>query len=411
MQYNAIILGGAPLHTGVVDVLHKLGYFVIVVDYRENITLQSDLHILFDAKDPNIAQELRKRKIDSIDLVYTSMDEAGLAQRAICKEYGLYYADEQAMINAHDKSLMHACWKKNKLLNRESTVLTTYNEEFFLSFNQQYKTIIKPSDCCASRGITILEKNFSQEMLKKAFEHAQEFSNSSKVNVEEFIEGIEYSVEMLGDDFGNVSVYGIGQKYHSQYAVNNKVACKVLYNSQEFSPEFLQVLSNTAINCYKALGLKNSLGHLEIIQKNDGTFSPIEMGARSSSFIVSHLIDICNNKCFLQDFADVLHGKSIPNGLLPQAKMSSMFYFYDLPAGKTAQRTANISQFLPAQIRSVYWDRSNLVKGKHYFPLTQDTDRYGYEILIGPQNMLTIEAVCKSEQKFYKELFDERNGS
>lgn len=407
MQSNAIILGGAPLHIGVVDILHKLGYFVIVVDYRENITLKSDLHILFDAKDPNIAQELRKRKINSIELVYTSMDEAGLAQQAICQEYGLCYADKQAMINAHDKSLMHECWKKNRILNRESTVLTAYNEKFLLAFNQQYKTIIKPSDCCASRGITILEKKSSIELIKKAFEHAQKYSNNSKVNIEEFIEGTEYTVEMLGDNSGNVAVYSISQKYHTKNTNNNKIAVKLHYNPKNVPSKFKNDISMIAINCYKTLGLKNTLGHLEIIQKNDNTFSPIEIGARSSGFIASHLVDACCNKCFLQDLKKVLHGKNIQNGFLPQSDISSMYYFYDIPAHNTAKQTVNIMQFLPKEIQSLYWDRNNLIKGKHYLPLTQDTDRYGYEILIGPKNILTIETVFEAEQKFYKELFNE----
>lgn len=407
MQSNAVILGGVALNIGVVDVLHSMGYFVIVVDYRENITLKSDLHILFDANDPNIAQELRKRNINTIDCVYTSMDEAGPAQRAICKEYGLCYAAEQAMINAHDKSLMHACWDKAGLLNRISFSLENFDAERLTNLSKDYKLIFKPSDSCGSKGITTLEKNSSSRELERAFQHAKEFSNNKKINIEEFIEGIEYSVEMLGDNYGNVAVFCVGQKYHTENTVSNKIANKVLYNSNKFSPVFLDKIAEISMKCYQAIGLKNTLGHLEIIQKNDGSFSPIEMGARSSSYIASHLVDVCANASFFKNFINVLHGGKIAHGLHPQSQNSSMFYFYDMRADKTAAAEYNITDFLPESIKSLYYDRSNLRKGNTFSLLKNDMDRYGYEILVGPGNILTIETVLEAEQKFYKEIFNE----
>ena len=215
---NAIVLGGNALNIGVVDVLHSLNLNVIVVDYRENITIRCDKHIVFDAKDTEIVKVLRKEGIDNIKIVYTSMDNAGLAQRAICKEYGLLYASEEAMINAHYKNKMHEVWQKAGLLNRESIALKELDLDKIKNLNTKSKIIIKPSDSCASRGITILDKNSSEDDLKYAFNKALETTTNYFVNIEEFVEGTEFTVEMLGDNYGNVSVFGISknttQKIH-----------------------------------------------------------------------------------------------------------------------------------------------------------------------------------------------------
>ena len=93
--------------------------------------------------------------------------------------------------------------------------------------NSKYKIVIKPSDSCASRGITILDKKSSDEELKKAFEKAHDLTTNDFVNIEEFVDGTEFTVEMLGDDYGNVAVFGISKKYHTENALNNKVAVKL----------------------------------------------------------------------------------------------------------------------------------------------------------------------------------------
>lgn len=404
MRANAVILGGNALNIGVVDILHSLGFNVIVVDYRENITLKCDCHIVFDAKDPKVTEVLKNEGIDNVKIVYTSMDNAGLAQRNICKEYNLNYADEYAMLNAHYKNKMHETWEKAKLLNRESFALVNFDLMKIRELNSKYKIIIKPSDSCASRGISILEHNSSIDELEAAFAKAKQSTTNNYVNIEEFIDGTEFTVEMLGDNIGNVLVFGISKKYHSQNAGNNKVAVKLHYNPSDVNDDTKNKIAEYGIKCYKALGLKNTLGHLEIILKPDGTLSPVEIGARSSGFIASHLAQIGTGKIFLNEYMNVLNGKTVYNGYLKHGNESAMYYFYDFPDGTEAVKDSNIIKFLNSEIKSLYHDRTNLSKGSKYQKLNQDTDRYGFEILIGPKDILTIEEVEKAEKKFLNDL-------
>lgn len=407
MKNNAIILGGQPLNIGIIDLFHSMDLNVIVVDYRENINLKCDKHILFDATNPSVVDIIKKEGISNAKVIYTSMDNAGLAQRELCKYFNLLYAPKNAIINAHNKNLMHKVWAENNLLNRVSFAFDKFDSEKIIDLNKEHKIIIKPSDSCASRGITILDKGATINEIKQAFGYAKDNSQNNFVNIEEFVDGTEFTVEMLGDNYGNVSVFGISKKYHTPNAPKNKVAIKLHYNAPDIEQKLLNKIAETGIKCYKTLGLKNTLGHLEIILKENGEFSPVEIGARSSGFIASHLAQAGVNKVFLKEFMDVLNGKKITNGLLPQNNISAMYYFYDMKPNKPVKKITNITNYLSPKIQSPYFDRSNIRLNKMYTSLKQDTDRYGYEILIGPKEFLNIENVKQAEEKFYKDLFNE----
>lgn len=400
----AIILGANALNIGIVGIFKSMGYTIIAIDFRENIDLPCDEHILFDAKDPRIASVLRQKEYENIKVVYTSMDNAGLAQRAICKEFGLLYADEEAILNSHHKDRMQKKWAEAGILNRESFALENFDAEKIQALNNKFKIIIKPSNACASRGITILEINSSLEKLQKAFEYAKENSSSGLVNIEEFILGTEYTIEMLGDNYGNVAVFGISKKYHTENTDNNKICNKSHYNPKDVDDETQNKLAEAGVKCYKALGLKNTLGHLEMIINENGELSPVEMGSRSSGFIASHLVDATSGKCYLKTFMSVLNGGKVKNGLMPQENISSMYYFYDITANSTSKSEVNLMNFIHPQIKSLHADRKNLIKGNFFKKLIQDTDRYGYEILVGDKNILTIEEVKRAEKEFLKEL-------
>ena len=403
IKNNVVILGGNALNAGVVSNFKALGYNVIVVDYREEIDLASDIHLVTDAKDVGVVEKLKSQGIDSIAAVYTSMDNAGMAQQAICQAYGLYCANADAIEKAHNKSLMHATWKSCGLLNRESFSLQSLDLTRITHLAAKTKIIIKPADSCASRGITILDPSSPTSAIQDAFKYAQQYTENGLVNIEEFVEGTEYTVEMLGDNEGHVSVYAISKKYHTENISNNKVAVKLHYNPSDVADELLLNIAEYGAKCYKALGLKNTFGHLELIVKDsDGSISPIEIGSRSSGFIASHLVDYVSEQCYLEGLIKVQNGGSVADGYIGKSDKSAMYYFYDIPGGTKLCRSLKLLDFLPPDVRSFAHDRSKLVAGTDFKELTQDTDRYGYEILAGPREVLTIRSVTNAENEFLK---------
>ena len=156
--------------------------------------------------------------------------------------------------------------------------------------------------------------------------------------------------------------------------------------------------------CYQSLGLNCSLGHLEILMREDGLLSPVEIGARSSGFIASHLAGTAAGRNFFDDYVQILQGGSVAP-IFHQSQMSSLWFFYDLPPGRPCRRVTNLLEHLPAGIGSFYSDRAAIQRGRVYETIDDDTGRYGHEILHGPRDQLTVETIERAERRMLETMF------
>lgn len=404
----AILLGGNYLNQGVYDKFKDLDLFVIVIDWNEDPFIKGDFHLKIDVKDhKSVISELKKLNIKNknFKIAYTSMDLAVFSLNKINQLYNKKYLEDENIISISTKENMREKWQKSNLFNRKSfTREDTKDIQEILQVIPTNKVLFKPSVACSSRGLSVINKTDIKKT-SEAFEYAKSFSLDSKVMIEEYILGTEYTIEMLGDNYGNVSVYGISKKYHSKNAGINKISVKLHYNAQDVPDNKAEKIAQFGIDCYKSLGIKNSFGHLEIMEKEDGTLVPIEIGARSSGYIASHLIDEVSGKGFLQDYINVINGGRVFNGLLKQTNRSSMYFFYDLTPNRKSNNVSNLMKFLPTSIKSLYHQRENLIENREFKIITNDIERYGYEILVGDKDMLTIENIESAEDAFLNDFF------
>lgn len=398
-----VLLGGNCLNRGIIDRYKEYGLKCIVIDWNESPALLGDLHLQIDVKDYiSICQQLDNLKINDVKICYTSIDLATKTLNQINKKFNHLHTDEFFLNNSIEKNKMNKIWQEKNLFNRYSELFSSFDENKILNLQKKYKLIVKPNIASSSRGITVIDSNNIN--IKDAYNTASKISLDNNVLIEEFIEGTEYTVEMIGDNFGNVSVYGISKKYHTKNTTNNKIAIKLHYNSPD-TPELLhQNIAAFGIECYRSLGLKNSLGHLEMIVKKDGSFTPVEIGARSSGFIASHLVDIVSERNFLDDYISVINGSKIKNGLIMKKNFSSMYYFYDIPKNSISIKTTNLMKYISNDIQSIYNDRQKLIAGVRFQEINNDNERFGYEILKGKKSKLTIDEVLKAERNFLKDF-------
>lgn len=400
-----VILGGNVLLRGISDKLKSYGYSVIVIDWNESPAVKGDLHLQIDVKDvTTVLAALEYGKYD-IDGAISCIDLAVPTVNAINLKYGLKVMPDK-FNTVLTKAKMREDWEQAGIFNRISLSSKDISFEEIIALNQRYKLIIKPDVAASSRGITILEKCSSKDMVLNSIDKARDISFDSDFIVEEFVEGQEFTVDMLGDDFGNVCVYGISVKYHSINALNNRVAVKLHWNSNVFPDKIYELIAQRGKDCYRAIGLKNSFGHLEIIMKPDGNFTPIEIGARSSGFIASHLVSAASQKDYLGDYISMLHGGNIGNTDHINGRQSSMWFGYDIPIGYRAVKNVNLSDYLEDNIKVMYFNRDGLVVNKLYEAIVDDNgrDHLGYEMLTGPRNVLTMEAINKAELNFLRDF-------
>ena len=400
-----LLLGGNKLNFGILNKFQNKGYKVFVVDWNENPQMIGDKHYRIDVK--NSEQIIKSLKEDGywdkIDFAYSSIDLAVPSVAAINRALGLKTISDEGLKYSSSKSMMTHKWAEAGILNRISKKYEDFDDEIII-FNQQYKIIIKPDNSASSRGITIVTENSDKKIIKNAFAKAQEEASNKLVVVEEFVEGTEFTVEMIGDAKGNVCVYGISRKSHTQNTDNNKIAVKLHYNSVDNTLQ--EKIADFGIQCYKTLGFSSSLGHLEVILKEDGTISPVEIGARSSGFIASDLVDIVSGADFLADLIRVQKGATVENGLHQQTDKSSMYFFYDFSDNSTVKKVCNLTDFASDSISSRYYNRDEIVPGRVFSKINDDNSRPGFEILEGPKSLMTKEYIEKIEQALLAEMLE-----
>ena len=409
MNKYFVILGGNMLLQGVHDKLKEYGYNVIVVDWNDNPAVKGDLHLQIDVKDSDRVIEALKNTGFKIDGCVTCIDLAVPTQNRINKWCGNYVMPDK-FLQVLTKEEMRKCWEKAGLFNRISKTDDELSIERIYEISRKYKLVIKPNIAASSRGITILEKGQEIDTLLKALQLAKDCSFDKHCLIEEFIEAEEFTVDMLGDAYGNVCVYGSSIAYQSPNAKDNHIGTKYHYNSTKYTKEVWDKIAAFGIACYKATGLNTSFGHLEIFMKKDGSLMPVEMGARSSGFICSHLVSAASGHDFLGDFIRVLHGGKIESGHYLCGDTSSMWFGYDIPGNTCSVKESNLSFFLDPRIKIIYSKRTGLVANKHFDLMINDNDRdnLGYEMLVGPRDVLTIENVEKAEQAFLIDYLDNK---
>ena len=398
-----MILGANKLCWGQVCKLREFGYKVVVIAWNEHPDIEGDIFIRHDVKDAEgILSELNHLGLmERIDGALSSIDLAAPSVNAINRACGNKTMPEKFNQVLTNKE-MRNCWMKSGLFNRISKTDIELSFEELFELSQKMKLICKPNVAASSRGITILEKGQTRESLSEALAKAQETSYDGHCLIEEFVDGEEFTVDMLGDALGNVCCYSSSIQYHSHYALNNHVTVIHHWNSRKYNNETWNRIADFGIACYNALGLSSMFGHLEIIMKEDGSFTPVEMGARSSGFICSHTVWKASGQDYLGDYIRMLHGDSIQSGNLMNGPDSSMWFGYDIPSNSYSVKETNITEYLDPRITVLFEDHTGLVANKHFGDYLDDGDRdkFGYAILCGPRDILTYNNVKESDERF-----------
>jgi hypothetical protein len=403
---TAILLGGNKLNLGVFDKFKAGGLQVIVVDWNAAPELPGDRVLRIDVKDSRrVLEALVQIGGLDVQVAYTSIDVAVPTAVAIHRHYGLAAPHGPSFEAPLSKAGMTRAWREAGLLNRFSLLLAAGDEPALQQAACGREVIVKPNLSSSSRGITILPPGASADSLGAALRLAERVSFDGQAIVEEFFPGREFTVEMLGDGQGNVSVYAISVKYHTRNAGPNRVANKLHYNSAVYPDAAYERIAEYARRCYSSLGLYCSLGHLEILMREDGLLSPVEIGARSSGLIVTPLAEIASERDFLGDYLAVLHGGRVDT-VFHRSSMSSMYFFYDFPPGRPCVRATHLGEHLPPGVELLYHDRAAIARGRVYCTIDNDTERHGYAILRGRRDVLTFEAVAEAERRMLAMMFD-----
>ena len=223
----------------------------------------------------------KEEKIDGV--IHPCSEVAMNVMGRINDELQLSGISKEMAIRATNKHLMREAFEKYGAPSPKS-LLTKDEEDAWKIFCEQFTTtaILKPSRNSGSRGIAKVEKGIAKDGFIELYRRALDESRDHSVLIEQFIEGPEFSVEVI-----------VWQGEPHVLAVTDKKTTEAPYfvelghnQPSVFHEEIQQKLKDGAIAGIKALRLSNCAAHCEL-KVQDGEAYLMEIGARMGGDFIS----------------------------------------------------------------------------------------------------------------------------
>ena len=220
------------------------------------------------------------------DLVFIALHGQGGEDGAIqglLESMRLPYTGSKVLASAlgMNKVKSKQVWEQMKLKTAKYELLSAQTDYVEL-IERLNKIVIKPVNGGSSLGISIVN---NEKDLVKEYEKALAFD--SEIMAEQFIEGVEFSTGVIGDEILPTIQLETSRQFFDYEAKYNdkdtKIICPVNLTPSEFND-----LENLVSNAYTGLGCKG-LARVDVIRDKNGEFYLLELntipGMTEHSFI------------------------------------------------------------------------------------------------------------------------------
>ena len=306
-----MVLAAGLLQIPVIKKAREMGVYVIAVDDDPNAPGMALANkaivpggLMNEDKLVAIAKE---EKIDGV--IHPCSEVAMNVMGRINDELHLSGISKEMAIRATNKHLMREAFEKYGAPSPKS-LLTKDEEDAWQIFCEQFSTnaILKPSRNSGSRGIAKVEKGITKEAFIELYRRALDESRDHSVLIEQFIEGPEFSVEVIVWN-GEPHVLAVTDKKTTEAPYFVELG----HNQPSVFPEEIQKkLKDGAIAGIKALGLSNCAAHCEL-KVQIGEAYLMEIGARmGGDFISTELTHLSSGIDMVAATINVVLGQ-VPN--------------------------------------------------------------------------------------------------
>lgn len=389
-----LVLAAGILQIPVIKKAREMGYYVIAADGNpEAVGLSlADKAIVANITDEEVM--LRIAREEQIDGVIHPCSEVSMnVMGRINDELGLSGISRDTAIRATNKHLMRQAFEQGGAPSPKSFCTNDADEAWNLLCKEfTGDAILKPSRNSGSRGVAKIAyphpSSFSASLRKRPsaerpegkgdtakeefgrlFERAKNESRDKSVMIEQFIEGPEFSVEIIVWN-GNVHVLTVTDKKTTEAPYFVELG----HNQPSVFPEEMQKkLKDAAVAGVRALGLDKCAAHAEL-KLMDGKPYLMEIGARlGGDFISTELTHLSTGVDMVAAAIDVALGKEPDLRPKEAPKGVCIRYFTPQPGRLTAihnQELLNGSHVYDAEIYHQVGDvipevRSSLDRSGH----------------------------------------------
>ena len=373
-----MVLAAGLLQTPVIKKAKEKGYYVIAVDDDANAPgmaladkaivpggLMNEEKMVAIAKEEQISGVIHPCSEVAMNVMGRINDEMGLT--GVSKETAIRATNKHLMREAFDR--YGAPSPKSKCFSNVEVAWGSYCTEF------PDNAILKPSRNSGSRGIAKISRGIDEAEFAKLFKRAKEESRDKSVMLEQFVEGPEFSVEII-----------VWNKKVNVLQVTDKKTTEAPYfvelghNQPSLFPEHIvETVKRAAIMGVRALEVNNCACHAEV-KVQDGQAYIMEIGARlGGDFISTELTHLSTGIDMVAAAIDVALGVE-PN-LEPIAKPQGVAIRYFTPAPGIVKAIENVELLNRPDV----YDAEIYVKsGDKVKEVKSSLDRSGHVIVTAP---------------------------
>lgn len=279
-----MVLAAGLLQIDVIEKAKSMGYYVLAVDGNPKAPGFNVADKAICADIVNEEAMLKIARDEHVDGVIHPCSEVSMAVMGrINDELGLSGISREQAICATNKHLMRKAFEKGNAPSPKS-ILAQDAEDAWNRLQNEFDTdaILKPSRNSGSRGIAKVSRNMDKGDFIRAYDEALSQSRDHSVLIEQFIEGSEFSIEMIVWR-GDIHVLTVTDKKttgapHFVELGHNQPSC--------FSDADVETLKAAAIAGVRALGVNNCACHAEAKLMNGKAYL-MEVGARLGGDFIS----------------------------------------------------------------------------------------------------------------------------
>lgn len=395
MQKRLLVLAAGILQVPVIKKAKEKGYYVVAVDGDSNaIGLQyADKAICANITDEEIMLEIaREQHVDGV--IHPCSEVSMNVMGRINDELSLAGITKEQAIRATNKHLMREAFEKGNAPSPKS-ILTDSAEDAWEHLQNDFSTdgILKPSRNSGSRGIAKVVRDMNKTDFINAYNIALNESRDKSVLIEQFIEGPEFSIEIIVWN-GKVNVLTVTDKKttgapHFVELGHNQPSC--------YSKEDVETLKAAAVAGVKALGVNNCACHAEAKLMNGKAYL-MEIGARlGGDFISTELTHLSTGIDMVAAAIDVALGIEPDLSVKEEPKGACIRYFCPKPG-----RLISVSNTEVLDDPHVYKKEIYVHEGDIIPEVTSSLSRSGHVIVIEktPQKAIELAERLIREVKF-----------
>ena len=308
------IIGASDFQNPLIEKAKELGYETHVFAWKCGDAGEQTADVFYPISTVDkeaILKQCQQIGIDAITSI--ASDIATNTVNYVADRMGLTGNSLECTRMSTNKYAMRSCFREAGIPVPEFAHIAS-DTDYSLVRDLKYPLIVKPTDRSGSRAVT---KVYQERELHEAIKAAQQESFEHCAIVEEFIEGVEYSLE-------GISSHG----EHHFLEITKKATTGEPHfietghiEPAELSEELCSEIYQVAKQAITALGITDSATHTEFRITPSGEIRIIEIGARmGGDCIGSDLVGLSTGYDYIKMVIDVAFGRKLDWSRIRQPK-------------------------------------------------------------------------------------------